>query len=339
MLARRPLCRRIRAGRTAMIAATAAAAVVLGACSGPATPGLAQAQQAADAIAALTTAADPSAQLQELLGGLGLDGVDLDNVGDDDHDGGLGGDGSSGESGREAPPPIFWWLGTLPAGDPAAWQRLYPVCDDPKATSGAFASIALPGDWEYSAMGSAGNSPLSMRYDYTYLSPEAGRVNIAIDSDDIDLENPAALTEPFDRDMEVTGADGTKEYHIAFEQVGTVPVGQGNADLFKAEANQAPVMNSETEYKARVRHVDMPQAMWDGTWLVTEQTVVVTVSFDPDKGELPLETVRGIIGSLSYPQCSVDRVIIEAEMTSNTDMNADGYVSTMEDFQKMLGIG
>lgn len=178
-----------------------------------------------------------------------------------------------------------------------------------------------------------------MHFDYIFDTPEVGDVWVSLTHDsEVDIESPTMPTTPFDHEVTWHTSEGSVTYQIVFDPLGTVAVGDGEAELFVARPGQDPDGGTEATYKARVRHLDLPNRMWDGTWIVTEESFMIAVEYDTARGEVPEETIRGIVASLTKPACAQERVVVEYEAMWGFDLDGDGHVATMEEYGELLGL-
>jgi hypothetical protein len=254
-------------------------------------------------------------------------------------------DGDSGEAvQRQAPPPITRWLPAEPTGDPAGWQRSPVHCEDRGAAIGSsYVGFAVPADWELGGKSGGSGSPRSMSFDYRFRPADLGQVTIAIDSDSRDAEGVLQKEydgqpdseSTFDYDYQV----GDDTVRITFDSVGEIPVGEGATELFVARPEQAPDRLNDVVYKARIDQIAIPQPMFDGSWSTWASTFVVELSYRPDEGEVPEDTVKSIVSSLVMPECSVTNAIVLVELNSQRDVDGDGHIADQQDFMDALQRG
>lgn len=276
------------------------------------------------------------------LESMGIDAGDSGSPGGDD-----GGDNSAADGAATTPqdlPPIKRWLPAEAGADPADWQRSPVQCEDRAAAiGGAYVSFAVPGAWELGAKSGGSGTPESMGFDYGFRPAGSGTVTVSINSDNRD--NDGVLQKQYDGQPD---SESTFDYdyqlgddtvRITFDSVGEVPVGDSTAELFVARPEQAPDRLKDVVYQARIDQIAIPKPMFDGSWSTWTTTFVIEVSYRPDEGDVPEETVKSIVSSLVMPDCSVDVSVVQAELTSQQDIDGDGHVSDQQDYMDALQAG
>ena len=313
--------------RRKVLGGAAALAFAIAGCSAPgpdlaADPGAAEQQEAISSVL-------------EQLESMGAEPGEAEGVPSDADD--------AAPSGQQTPPPITLYLPQEPTGDPAGWQRSPVQCEDRQAAIGSsYVGFAVPGDWELGGKSGGSGSPRSMSFDYGYRSDEVKKVTIAIDSDTRDGDGKLVMYDghpdsvsTFDYDYQL----GDDTVRITFDSVGEIPVGEGTTELFVARPEQAPDRLNDVVYKARIDQIALPQLMFDGSWSTWPSTFVIELSYRPDEGDVPEETVTSIVSSLVMPECSVTNAIVLAELNSQRDVDGDGHIADQQDFMDALQMG
>lgn len=285
---------------------------------------------------------DALSRLSSIMGELPteiMDGADTDFDTDTDADTGSGDDDAldgadadaDSQAGSSEAPPVEWRMPQGADNDPADWQRGATLCEDYAAGIGGFVTFAVPGAWESSTLGDGTGRPGEIDYRKDYRT-DSGDVRVEIKSDSISLDDDFSRERTFDYDSKI----GDAQVRIVFDSLGDVPLGEQSPELFVVKPDQAPEHLHRVLYKTRVSHLDLPYLMGDGEWHMLPYTFVVTISYDPAKSDVPVDTVRSIISSLVTPECTTDDFVTWYESMHQYDINGDGHVSTREDYQELL---
>lgn len=331
-----------------MLACAAVLVLAMSGCSSPG-PTEADSREPADADSKGSVQAGDSGPNQdavmssvlEQLESMGIDPDSGEAVGDDIAD-----DDDSGDAGpvQQDAPPITRFLPAEPVGDPAGWQRSPVQClDRAEAIGSSYVSFAVPAEWELGGKSGGSGSPRGMSFDYRFRPANLGQVTIAIDSDSRDADGVLQKEYDGQPDSESTfdydySVDSDK-VRITFDSIGELPVGEGTTELFVARPEQAPDRLKDVVYKARIDQIAVPQPMFDGSWSTWASTFVVELSYRPDEGEVPEDTVKSIVSSLVMPECSVTNAIVLVELNSQRDVDGDGHIADQQDFMDALQMG
>lgn len=193
-------------------------------------------------------------------------------------------------------------------------------------------TFAVPEDWISRGKGSGGSGGVTgTDVDFRYESPNSGEVTIGFEWDD---RGPGGEiydgSEPWESfDSEITSEDVTTV--IEYEQVATVSIQDQTVELFYLDPSQASDLVDGEKYKARVSAFDLPGSLSNSG--VDEYSLVFTVYFDEDTAEIDQDVVEAIIGSINLPTCVWDDLLLSEEVFRQTDLNGDGQVKSMEEWQ------
>lgn len=143
--------------------------------------------------------------------------------------------------------------------DPGAgFTRVTAECADTEGY-GAYVTFAHPEGWDPSGRGSGGGgSVLGTSVDLRFTT-ENGEVEVEMEADSRRPDGPPLNSdgEPFESfDYESTRGDDTVT--ISYEPVGTVTVGEQEAEIVVADQAQAPDFLSRTEHKVRLELAELP---------------------------------------------------------------------------------
>lgn len=141
--------------------------------------------------------------------------------------------------------------------------------------------------------------------------------------------------ESFDYEITIHG-DETETHPISYEKVATVEVGEGEADLYYRDPTQnTEQLDTTAQYKARVTAYELPKNA-PALDELTPYSFVVTVEFDTDDAALEQDMIESILGSFTFPQCTWDKILADAELRLGVDLDGDGHARNAEDAQAEL---
>ncbi len=253
---------------------------------------------------------------------------------------GGGGGGQGAGSSLEVKPPQF--LLQPPTDPPAGYQEVKASCQAGGASSEGYGwvSFAVPAAWEVGGTGGGGSGgPFGGEEDVTFRT-DGPDVTVKINTegrspDGAHLDSGGKPRTSYDYDYSVDG----KTTHISFSGETTVSLDDQQVDVVVARQSQAPKLLNATEHKASVEAAKLPNPAPGDDDGYRPASYVVTISHDDSDSPLSADTIKTIYGSLAFPQCSRDVVVVEAELQFHQDLNGDGHVSTGADYQKVLSKG
>lgn len=196
--------------------------------------------------------------------------------------------------------------------------------------------FTVPDTWTGAGKGSGGSGGIvGTDVDLTYRTAASDEVEVAFEWDERGPNGEIYdIGEPWTSfDYDYVAEDVTTV--IEYEKVATVDIEDQSVDIFYRDPSQAPDLVDGHEYKARVSTFDLPNSLLtpDG---VDQYSVVFAVTFGEDTTEVDQAAVEAIIGSVNLPTCVWDDLLAFEEVTRQTDLNGDGEVKSMEEWQAEL---
>lgn len=255
----------------------------------------------------------------------------------------------------DAPEPVA--LLPLEARTPTGFRQVAANCDpgypsdpnrsgseEPDVDAGedrysTWITYAVPEEWGTGGRGAAGSGGVTgtdedRSFDLNSENSSAGRVTIDVGWDNTNQNGEIVDWEgepwtSFDYDSAI----GDDEVTITFDNVGTVTVGDQEADLFYLDPAQAPEHVSHAEYRSRLNVFELPRNEGMNSFVPHKYSVVVTISFDHEQAELEQEMVEQILESFTLPECTWESTLLDHEIILNVDLNGDGHIRSVEDVQ------
>ena len=196
-------------------------------------------------------------------------------------------------------------------------------------------AFAVPDGWAHGSKGSAGSGGVTgTDVDFGFRT-DVGEVEVAFEwdnrnSDNEILDGNGELWTSFDRESNYNGTIETIEY----EQVASgVSVGDQSVDIFHRDLTEVLDRSEGEEYKARVLAFDLPYSPFMTANGFDEYSFVVTITLDGDSSGMDQGIIESIIESINLPACVWDDLLLDEEVTRQADLNGDGQVKTMEEWQ------
>ncbi|MDN5744052.1 MAG: hypothetical protein L0H31_02900 [Nocardioidaceae bacterium] len=194
-------------------------------------------------------------------------------------------------------------------------------------------AFAVPTDWEAAGITGGSGSPLDEGTTVQF-GTGSDRASVDVQSDTIQPDGigdgQGGIWTTFDYDYTSGGTSGTVKY----EEFATVPVADQDVTIWAAPQEQAPEMLRVTEYKARIEVAHLYGLWLDGSQATP--SIVVTIKPTEEAKELDEAVVSGIVGSFALTECGRQHVIVQRELSTQRDVDGDGYVSTAEDYRELL---
>lgn len=233
-----------------------------------------------------------------------------------------------------------------PSGFRAAAEscRADPSEPDPDGTYRTWIGYGVPEGWKnagFSAGGSGGpHDNQALKFDVDDGNSLHGMVSVDVEWDDRHpdgtiLDSNGDPWETFDYEVTYHG-DTERTVEYTYDEVGTVDVGDGAADLYFFDPSQAPDdLGTTAHYKARVDAYELPQsqATLDES---TPFSFVVTIEYDTEDESVTKDQVEQILGSLMMPQCTWDHILGDAELRLGVDLDGDGHARNADDAQEEM---
>jgi hypothetical protein len=226
----------------------------------------------------------------------------------------------------------------------AEYCRADPGTTDEEGTHRTWIGYAVPEAWKnagFSGGGSGGpHDSQALKFDVDGGNSLHGMVEVGVDWDSRSPDGTVldANGDPFTSfDYEITTmGDETTTTQVTYDEVGTVDIGEGSADLFYRDPAQSPDdLGTTAQYKARVAAYELPRNQGEPGEL-TPSSFVVTVEFDAEDTPLESDVIEKILGSFTMPQCTWDKVLADAELQLGVDLDGDGKTRDAEDAQAEL---
>lgn len=203
---------------------------------------------------------------------------------------------------------------------------------------------SVPENWVangFSGGGSGGpNDSQELSFDIDGGNSDDGRVTVDVEWDSRSpdgtiLDVNGDPFESFDYEITIHG-DETESHQIVYEKVATVEVGEGEADLyFRDPAQNTEQLDTTAQYKARVTAYELPKHA-PALDELTPYSFVVTIEFDTDDAALEQDVIEAVLGSFTFPQCTWDRILADAELRLGVDLDGDGHARNAQDAQAEL---
>lgn len=249
----------------------------------------------------------------------------------------------------DAPDPVA----TLPfTFDVPAGQRMgVATCDDPDTAGGdgndddehtytTGITYAVPEAWKTVGRSSGGSGGVTgtnetLTFQVGESSRETLKVTVGWDTRDLDGKPTDSSGEPwttFDYDVTV----GDKSSKITFDKVGTVQIGDQQAELYYLDPTQAPDLVQGAEYRIRIEAFQLPRMVPDGSFKLMPESFVATLSFDPETVSISQDDIERILKSFVLPECSWDKILLDNELMLHLDLNGDGHIRNAEDLQREI---
>lgn len=196
--------------------------------------------------------------------------------------------------------------------------------------------FAVPEEWSPSGRGSGGSGGITgTDVDLNYRTVDSGDVEVGFEWDSRGpdgevMDNNEPWT-TFDYDY-ITDDETTV---IEYENVATVEIEDQSVDIFYRDPSQAPDVLIDEQYKARVSTFDLPNSLFVPGG-IDQYSLVFTITFDAETDETNQDAVEAIIASVNLPTCVWDDLLAFEEITRQADLNGDGEVKSMEEWQEEL---
>lgn len=215
---------------------------------------------------------------------------------------------------------------------------------DEEGTYRTWIGHAVPEAWKsagFSGGGSGGtHDSQALKFDVDGGNSLHGMVEIGVDWDSRSpdgtvLDSNGDPFESFDYEITTMG-DETTTTQVTYDEVGTVDIGEGSAELFYRDPAQSPDdLGTTAQYKARVTAYELPRDR-SNLGKLTPDSFVVTVEFDAEDTPLESDVIEQILGSFTMPQCTWDQVLADAELQLGVDLDGDGKARDADDARAEL---